>query len=224
METGIAYYRVSTAKQGDSGLGLEAQQHQVESFAASRDINIIEPPYIEVETGTAKKHRPVLQQAIAAAQANDAILLIAKLDRLARNVHFISGLMQSGVKFVAVDLPNIDNFSIHILAAVAEQEAELISTRTRAGLAAAKRRGVKLGKPENMSHAAQIKGARVKQDQAIADYKPLTGYIKTMRYDLNMSLPKIAARLEEEGHRTRTGKKFHPNTVKRILDRAKETN
>jgi len=222
-DTAIAYYRVSTAKQGDSGLGLQAQQHSVERYAAQNSLTIIEPPYTEIETGTKKKHRPQLTAAMAAAKQTDSVLLIAKLDRLARNVHFISGLMESGIDFVAVDMPQIDNLTIHILAAVAEEEAKLISKRTKEGLAAAKRNGKKLGAPEHLTQAAREKGAAARKEKARQAYKPLIGYIKTLRYDLGLSYPVIATRLNEEGeHKTQTGKQFHAMTIKRILDREEE--
>src|SRR5438309_5478229 len=142
----IAYYRVSTDKQGESGLGLEAQQEAVRRVA--RNVVVL-AEFTEVET--AKKsntsNRPELQAAIEEAKRRSATLLIAKLDRLARNVYFISGLMESGVDFVAVDMPHANRLTIHILAAVAEHEREMISQRTRAALAAKKARGFTLGCP-----------------------------------------------------------------------------
>lgn len=220
MSKAIAYYRVSTQKQGKSGLGLEAQQAAVESYAAANGLTIISPPgeFTEVETGTNKRRRPKLQAAIAAAKENNAVLLIAKLDRLARNVHFISGLMQSGVKFVAVDMPQVDNLTIHILAAVAEEEARLISKRTKAALQAAKARGVELGNPDNLTEDARAKGQAASKQQAIDAYRKTAGYIAMMR-ESGMSYRAIADKLNEEGHRTRKGKEYQGMTVKRILDR-----
>jgi len=217
----IAYYRVSTKKQGDHGHGLDAQQAAVQKYAGDNGLEIISPPgeYMEVETGTNKRRRPKLAAAIQAARENDAVLLIAKLDRLARNVHFISGIMESGVKFVAVDMPSVDNFTIHILAAVAEQEAKLISKRTREGLAAAKAKGVKLGNPETLTEDVREMGREAQRRAAVKDYRLVSGYVSTMRDDLRMSLREIAERLNEEGHRTRRGKEFKATTVKRILDR-----
>jgi len=222
----IAYYRVSTKKQGQSGLGLESQQASVQAYARANGLTIISPPgeYTEVETGTNKKHRPKLQAALKAAKDNDAVLLIAKLDRLARNVHFISGLMDSGVKFIAVDMPQVDNLTIHILAAVAEQEAKLISQRTKAALDAAKERGIELGSPENLTHDAQIKGAVSNRQKAEDAYNGLIGYITMMR-DSGMSYRAIAERLNAEGKRTRKeanrgGKEFSATAVMRILKRA----
>ena len=131
----VAYYRVSTDRQGVSGLGLEAQRRAVADFAAGRGGILAE--FTEVESGR-KNDRPELRAALAACQRERAILVIAKLDRLARNVAFIAGLMESGVEFVAVDMPQANRLTIHILAAVAEHEREMISQRTRAALQAAK--------------------------------------------------------------------------------------
>lgn len=138
----VAYYRVSTDKQGRSGLGLEAQRAAVEAHVAAGR-GAVAAEFIEIESGR-KKDRPQLIAALAAARAHRATLVIAKLDRLARNVHFVSGLMESGVEFVAADMPTVNRLTVHILAAVAEEEARMISARTKAALAAAKARGVAL--------------------------------------------------------------------------------
>jgi hypothetical protein len=128
----VAYYRVSTARQGESGLGLEGQRDAVLRFVQEPSNILTE--FTEVESGR-KKFRPQLVAAIAHAKEHNATLLIAKLDRLARNVSFVSELMESKVRFKAVDMPQADNFTIHIIAAVAEREAEMISARTKAALA-----------------------------------------------------------------------------------------
>lgn len=139
----VSYLRVSTAKQGISGLGLEAQRAAVAGYLNGGDWKLVQE-LVEVESG---KHndRPALANALRLCRKHRATLVIAKLDRLARNVHFISGLMESGVDFIAVDMPQANRFVVHIMAAVAEQEAEAISKRTKAALAAAKARGKKLG-------------------------------------------------------------------------------
>jgi DNA invertase Pin-like site-specific DNA recombinase len=142
-KTAVAYYRVSTRHQKQSGLGLEAQRHAVEAFAKSRGIEIL-AEHVEVESGK-KASRPRLNDAIRDAKATKSVLLIAKLDRLARNAHFLLGLMESGLEFTAVDTPSLNRFTATILAAVAEDEARRISERTKAALRAAKRRGKKLG-------------------------------------------------------------------------------
>src|SRR5262245_32439937 len=139
----IAYYRVSTRKQGQSGLGLEGQQHEVQTFAQRNGASIV-ATYKEVESGR-KSARPELQKALAHAKRSKAVLVAAKLDRLSRNVAFLSALMESKVEFVCCDNPHATPLTIHILAAVAEDEAKRISARTKAALAAAKRRGVVLG-------------------------------------------------------------------------------
>jgi DNA invertase Pin-like site-specific DNA recombinase len=140
----VAYYRVSTRRQGHSGLGLEAQQRAVHDHLNGGRWRII-AEFIEVESGKRADNRPKLAEALAACRVHDATLVIAKLDRLARNVAFVSNLMDAGVDFEAIDFPQANRLTIHILAAVAEHEARMISERTKAALAAAKRRGVKLG-------------------------------------------------------------------------------
>src|SRR6202789_2749174 len=145
MSTGrfIAYYRVSTAKQGASGLGLEAQQEAVRSYLNGGRWQMVSE-VTEIESGK-RNDRPALANALALCRVHGATLVIAKLDRLARNVNFISNLMESTVEFTAVDFPQANRLTIHILAAVAEHEAAMISARTKAALGAAKARGVKLG-------------------------------------------------------------------------------
>lgn len=146
----VAYLRVSTARQGASGLGLEAQRAAVAGYAASVGASIA-AEYVEVESGR-KADRPQLAAALAACQLRRATLVIAKLDRLARNVAFISALMESGgarggLDFVACDMPHANRLTLHIMSAMAEHEAQMISQRTKAALAAAKARGVRLGNP-----------------------------------------------------------------------------
>lgn len=150
----IAYYRVSTQKQGLSGLGLEAQKEAVSRFLNGGAWEVA-GEYVEVETGKgadALAKRPQLKAALAACRKEGATLVIAKLDRLARNVHFVSGLMESRVKFVACDMPEANELTIHIMAAFAEHEAKRISQRTKDALAVAKSRGVALGRagPHNL--------------------------------------------------------------------------
>ena len=139
----VSYLRVSTARQGASGLGLEAQRAAVAAHLNGGDWTLLRE-IVEVEGGK-RNDRPALAEALRLCRQQKATLVIAKLDRLARNVHFISGLMESGVEFLAVDMPSANRFVVHILAAVAEQEAEAISKRTKAALAAAKERGTVLG-------------------------------------------------------------------------------
>src|SRR5271154_3347795 len=139
----ISYLRVSTARQGASGLGLEAQREAVSRYLNGGHWQLVQE-LVEVESGK-RNDRPAIAEALRLCRLHRATLIIAKLDRLARNVHFISSLMEAGVEFVAVDFPQANRLTVHILAAVAEHEASMISARTKAALAAAKARGVKLG-------------------------------------------------------------------------------
>ena len=141
----VAYYRVSTAGQALSGLGLEAQQAAVQNYLDGGTWELV-GEFTEVESGR-KSERPALAEALALCRKHKATLVIARLDRLARNVHFISGLMETKVKFVACDLPEATPFMLHIYAAVAQEEARAVSARTKAALAAAKQGGVRLGAP-----------------------------------------------------------------------------
>src|SRR3954469_11857326 len=153
----VAYYRVSTEKQGRSGLGLEAQQEAVRSYLNGGGWHLM-AEVVEVESGK-KNDRPRLAEALRLCRLHGAILIIAKLDRLARNVAFISNLMESGVEFTAVDFPQANRLTVHILAAVAEHEREMISRRTKDALAAAKARGTKLGGNQGKIHLTARKGA-----------------------------------------------------------------
>jgi DNA invertase Pin-like site-specific DNA recombinase len=139
----VSYLRVSTARQGQSGLGLEAQRQAVIEHVNGHGTLLRE--FVEIESGKRSDNRPQLQAALTHAAATGATLIVAKLDRLARNVSFISALMDSGVEFIAADMPMANKLTIHVLAAVAEHEREAVSQRTREALAAAKARGVKLG-------------------------------------------------------------------------------
>src|ERR1700733_1556185 len=139
----VAYYRVSTSKQGASGLGLEAQKEAVRGYLNGGRWRMVDE-VTEIESGK-RNDRPALAHALSLCRLHKATLVIAKLDRLARNVNFISNLMESTVEFTAVDFPTANRLTVHILAAVAEHEAQAISTRTREALAAARARGIKLG-------------------------------------------------------------------------------
>lgn len=195
----VAYYRVSTVKQGASGLGLEAQQASVRSF-----LNGMQPieEVIEVESG---KHndRPKLAHALALCRIHNATLIIAKLDRLARNVAFISNLMESGVEFTAVDFPQANRLTVHILAAVAEHEAVMISQRTKAALAACKARGVVLGGDRAGVLASNaVKGAKAsaikRQEKAGKRASDLLPVIRAIQSEA-ASLRQIAAVLNQRG-------------------------
>jgi DNA invertase Pin-like site-specific DNA recombinase len=225
----VAYYRVSTKQQGKSGLGLEGQQAAVSDYVARDGGNLL-AEYTEVETGKSKD-RPELLKAVAHAKRAKAVLLVAKLDRLARNVAFTSALMESGVDFVACDNPHANKFTIHILAAVAEHEAEQISLRTKAALQAAKRRGVKLGsarpghwdgredkRKAGLAKASQA-AARAHTEAFHAEYSDLFPVVKQLRA-AGRSLQEIADELNGQGHTTRRGKRWRRVQVMRILERA----
>lgn len=204
----VAYYRVSTAKQGASGLGLEAQQAAVLAHCHTQPL----ASFTEVESGK-RNDRPQLAAALAVAKKERATLVIAKLDRLARNVAFIANLMESGVEIVAVDMPTATRFTLHIMAAVAEQEAKAISDRTKAALAAAKARGVRLGTPDTSRLAREARAG------ADAYASTLTATLEELRLQGIYSVREITAALNARGIRTRRGSQWHPTSVQRLLDR-----
>lgn len=152
----IAYYRVSTDKQGKSGLGLEAQKQAIIKYLNGGNWTLLQE-FTEVESGKLN-NRPELTKALKACKQTGATLVIAKLDRLSRNVAFVSSLMDSGAEFVACDFPTANRLTIHILASMAEYEREMISKRTKDALKAAKTRGVKLGNPQNLKEESAVKG------------------------------------------------------------------
>jgi DNA invertase Pin-like site-specific DNA recombinase len=217
----VAYYRVSTDKQGASGLGLEAQRAAVERHVAGAG-GLLVAEFTEVETGTNKRHRPKMAEALAACRLRRAVLIIAKLDRLARNVHFISGLMESGVDFIACDNPHATRVLIHVMAAFAEHEAEMISARTKAALAAAKARGVKLGNP-NLRRGCRgeaVHAARVRRDLADEYAADIAPYIDRARRAGCTSLGDLARALSAVGVKTPAGgDTWSREQVRRILTR-----
>ena len=203
----IAYYRVSTDRQGRSELGLEAQQQAVCDFLAGRG-ELIEF-FTEIESGR-KNDRPKLAAALDACRKHKATLVIAKLDRLARNVYFISGLMESGVEFVVVDMPEANRLTIHILAAVAEHEREMISQRTKVALKAAKARGIKLGSPEP-SRGATIRTQvlQEKADRFAANILPVIYDLQTQGIT---GYRAIARALNARGIQTANERQWYPTT------------
>ncbi|HVM79917.1 MAG TPA: recombinase family protein [Stellaceae bacterium] len=209
----VTYQRVSTDKQGRSGLGLEAQASAVASYVASVGGEVV-GAYVEVESGR-RDDRPELARALAACRKLKATLLIAKLDRLARSVHFISGLMESGVEFCAVDMPFAGRLTIHVLAAVAEHEREMISARTKAALGAAKARGVKLGSP-NPAPAAAL-GLASLRARAAAHAANVLPVVEAIRATGALTLRQIAVALNARGLRTSRGGFWHPESVARLL-------
>lgn len=206
----VSYLRVSTQRQGQSGLGIEAQRAAVEGYLTTVGGTLLEE-HIEVESGS-NKNRPILVQSIAQAKKASATLVIAKLDRLARNVAFVSALMEAGVEFVAVDFPAANKLLIHIMAAVAEHERTLISERTKAALAIAKTRGVRLG--ANGERLAENHKAAAMQFAA-----SLREPIRDAVGDGLLTLQSIADRLNRDGHLTREGASWSATGVRRIMHR-----
>lgn len=212
----VSYYRVSTEKQGRSGLGLDAQRSAVEAYLNGGSWKLVDE-FTEIESGKWAE-RPKLAEAIRAAKKQKATLVIAKLDRLSRNVAFIANLMEAGVDFVAVDMPHANKLTIHILSAVAEHEREMISHRTRAALSAAKRRGVMLGNRTNLEVAqARSRAARTSHaDQFAANVLPVILQIRAAGVS---SLSGIAGALNARGLRTPRGGEWQPVQVKRVIER-----
>lgn len=202
-----AYLRVSTQRQGISGLGLEAQRKAIETLLEGKPYQ----EFIEIESGK-KSKRPELEKAIAYCRKHKTKLVIAKLDRLARNVHFISGLMETGVDFIAADMPNADRFMLHVYAAMAEEEGRRISERTKAALAAAKERGVELGKNGKVLAAKNKKEAEVFAQTIVLRFDRL-GITQ------GMNLQSIARALNEANIRSRNGGVWYKASIARLLNR-----
>lgn len=213
MTKAVAYLRVSTDKQGKSGLGLEAQREAVARYVAANGVDLI-GEHIEVETGkgaNALSKRPELVAALATAKREKAGLIIAKLDRLARNVHFISGLMETGVEFAVADMPNADRFQLHLFAALAEKEAEVISQRTKAALAAAKERGTELGKH------GKVLAAR-NQAEAMDRLEPIAADLLALKAE-GLSVRKMVEALNTRAIPSPAGGKWHPASLHKALAR-----
>lgn len=201
----VGYYRVSTKKQARSGLGLEAQQQMVRQFAGSHGELVGE--FVDVESGR-NDQRIELAKAINVANKAGASLLIARLDRFSRRVSFISAMMEKGVRLVVVEMPNATDFQLHIFAALAQEERRLISERTKAALAQAKRRGVALGRNGNVLAAANKSRA---MDFACKLRELLPGCWETMSYS------ELARTLNEAGLTTVNGNRFYPQTAKNLV-------
>lgn len=207
MNTYITYLRVSTKQQGASGLGLEAQRASVAQFARESEIAA---EYVEVESGKNDK-RPQLAAALAHAKKIKATLLVAKLDRLGRNVLFIAQLMAAKVDFVAVDMPHANKMTIQMMAVIAEWERDQIAARTKAALAAAKARGVKLGGPDPRAAAAKW------SDQAQKRAAPAAEIARGMVRE-GSTLAAVGQALQAKGIRTaRGGQIWSPKQVSRLL-------
>ena len=216
----IAYYRVSTQKQGVSGLGLKAQKEAVENFLSPE---LIDKEFTEIETGTNKKYRPILNEALELCRKHNATLIIAKLDRLARNVSFVSSLIDSKVKFKAVDNPHATELTIHILSAVAQDEAKRISKRIKDALAIKRKEldliGGKLG-TNNLKAIDMLKGVQSIKDKAKNNphNKRALAFVSGLT-DRNLKLREIAELLNSNGFKTSTGKDFGTTQVIRLLQK-----
>lgn len=220
-----AYIRVSTQRQGASGLGLDAQRMAVEAYCKQHGCEVIRE-FQEIESGR-KNERAFLREAIAFAKRTRSVLLIAKLDRLARNVAFIANLMDSDVDFAACDVPEANRLLLHVMAAIAEHEARMISERTRGALAAAKARGTVLGatneRSQNLTPEAMKRGrergaqaTKAKAEQYYADVLPTVAEMRRR----GLSLAKIAAELTSAGYVLRSGRPWNAVQVSRVLERA----
>lgn len=212
----VGYYRVSTRKQGSSGLGLDAQKQAVEAYVASVGGRLV-GAFSEVESGGSDE-RPELDRATAFARQKKAMLVIAKLDRLARKVGFIAKLIDSGLDFVAADMPHANKLTIHIIAAVAEYEREVIADRTRASLARAKARGVRLGNPQASLQSARASEIAKKNADAFA--LRIFPQIDAVRAHGIRSLARIAVVLNEYGVKTQRGREWTAQGVKNVIGRA----
>lgn len=217
----VAYLRVSTQKQGYSGLGLEAQREIIHNYLREKK-PIFE--YIEVESGRkTDKGRPKLKEALSQCRTYGAKLIVAKLDRLARNVSFLSALLDSDVEIVFCDFPQANKMVLNILASISQYEAELISTRTRQALAAKKARGCKLGNPEHLldKHQAAIEKSNQTNRRKAADNpnnKRAVAMLKVLAAQ-GMTLTEMTDKLNNEGFVTSKGYQFRPSQVYVLLKR-----
>ena len=221
MQQAVAYYRVSTARQGRSGLGIEAQRAAVERFAEAEGFALV-GEFVEAETGKgadALDRRPQLAAALAAGRSRKCPVIVAKLDRLSRDVAFIAGLMAQRVPFIVAELgADADPFMLHIYAALAEKERRLISERTKSALAVRKASGARLGNPRNASEAAAL-GRRIQvvdADRLAANVMPIVG---SLRASGIRDLRGIADALNTRGVRTARGGRWHVSNVKNLIDR-----
>ena len=215
MKTYVAYLRVSTTKQGLDGLGMATQENAIKAYNG----NVIKK-FVEAESGK-RKDRPELEKALAHCKLTGSTLIVAKLDRLARNVHFISSLMESKVDFICCDFPEASPLTLHIMSAVAEHEARTISARTKAALAQAKLRGVKLGNP-NLTvegrHIGTARGVQSIKDKAAFDAKRVQPTIAALQVT-GKSLRMIADELNTMSVKTPRGKQWTAQAVKNAIAR-----
>ena len=215
MERFITYARVSTQSQGKSGLGLEAQQRDLEMYLSQVPDHEVTQSFVEVESGKDDANRPMLQEALELARSTGQILLVSKLCRLSRDAAFVLTLMKdTSVRFRVATMPSADNFQLGIYALLNQQEREQISARTKAALAAAKARGVKLGNPQN------LKRTNEKRHQlALQRAQQLASVVVPLR-QAGQTLQQIADALNGMGLKTARGGHFHPYSVSLVLQRA----
>ena len=221
----IAYHRVSTARQGRSGLGLAAQRATITELARARGADVV-AAFTEVESGTVV-NRPELAKALQLAKITGATLTIAKLDRLSRNAAFLLALRDSGVRFIAADMPEANDFTVGIMALVAQQEREAIGKRTREALQAAKARGARLGNPNGATalrraqkgNEAILRAIAANADAFARDLQPV---VEEIRHGGHVSLRAIAHELNNRGVVTRRGGRWHVSNVKNLLLRLAE--
>ena len=212
----VAYYRVSTDRQGRSGLGLDAQREAVRCYLNGGDWELV-GEFTEVESGK-RADRPELHKALTMCKRHRATLVISKLDRLARSVAFISRLMESSVDFIAVDMPHANRLTVHILAAVAEHEREMIAARTKAALEAARARGVRLGSPDPSKGASVGRAIQAgAADLFAANIRPIIADIQRAGIS---GLRGIAAALNARGVPTARGGEWHAATVRNVVNRS----
>ncbi len=218
----VSYCRVSTQRQGSSGLGIEAQQAEIAAYAATIQATIVRE-FVEVESGKVND-RPELAKAIRLARLTGSKLVIARLNRLSRNAAFLLNLKDSGVDFVAVDMPNANTMTIGVMALVAQEEREAISRQTKAALKAAKARGTKLGNP-NGAEALRRAGkgntasCMAKQQAALTRALDLVDVLADVRAAGHTTLAAIAGELNARGIKTKRGGSWYPTTVSNVLAR-----
>ena len=222
----VAYERVSTARQGRSGLGLDAQRRAIDEFTAARDARLL-ARFTEVESG-GRTDRPELGKALELARLTGSTLVIAKLDRLSRNAAFLLTLRDSGVRFLACDMPEANDLTVGIMALIAEQERAAISRRTKEALAAAKARGVKLGNPNGAAALRRagkggvaLRGTvRSNADEFALSLAPV---VEDIRAAGQTSLRAVAAELNDRGIETRRGRTWHVSNVRNLISRLADT-
>lgn len=217
MEKFIAYYRVSTQKQGNSGLGIEAQKSSVNRFIGESGILLQE--FTDIESGK-RNDRPQLLLAIETCKRENAILVIAKLDRLSRNVSFIYTLKESQVKFKCCDMPDANSVTIGIMAVLAQDERERTSQRTKDALAELKRQGKKLGSPQNLNSVARQKGLEARKRNSLENENNVkaTALITALKNE-GKSFYAITKQLNKYGFKTRRGKDFTQVQVTSLFER-----